>query len=166
MPNNKKEGIIFGICMCVIMVFFMGVLNISIHHGAFNKEVALICLKAFPLTFVIAFILEGAIVGKINGMLMKKFCDNNDSANAKILFNCFFIVTCMSLIMTFIGGMLGGDSLSLVTSEFFIRWPRNFCAAFFLNILVAGPISRAILRMIQAKSDENIDDNAAVNGAC
>ncbi len=155
MPRNKKEGIIFGICMCCIMVFFMGMLNISIHHGKFNSEVMMICLKAFPLTFIIAFVLEGAVVGKINGILLEKFCGEKDSKNAKILFNCFFIVTCMSLIMTFIGGMLGGDNLSLITREFFIRWPRNFCAAFFLNILVAGPISRAILGMIQRKLDAN-----------
>lgn len=155
MPRNKKEGIIFGICMCFIMVFFMGVLNISIHHGALNKEVMMICLKAFPITFIIAFILEGVVVGRINGMLLDKFCGEEDSTNARILFNCFFIVTCMSLIMTFIGGLLGGDSVSLIAKEFFIRWPRNFCAAFFLNILVAGPISRAILRMIQNKTDAN-----------
>ncbi|EDT77130.1 MULTISPECIES: hypothetical protein [Clostridium] len=153
MPRNKKEGIIFGITMCVIMVFFMGMLNISIHHGVFDGEVMIICLKAFPVTFIVAFIIEGAIVGKVNGMLLEKFCGEKDSVNARILFNCFFIVTCMSLIMTFIGGMLGGDSLSLVTKEFFIRWPRNFCAAFFLNILVAGPVSRAILRMIQRSAD-------------
>ncbi|WP_154826942.1 hypothetical protein [Clostridium butyricum] len=153
MPINKKEGIIFGITMCVIMVFFMGMLNISIHHGVFDGEVMIICLKAFPVTFIVAFMIEGAIVGKVNGMLLEKFCGEKDSVNARILFNCFFIVTCMSLIMTFIGGMLGGDSLSLVTKEFFIRWPRNFCAAFFLNILVAGPVSRAILRMIQRSAD-------------
>lgn len=153
MPRNKKEGIIFGITMCAIMVFFMGMLNISIHHGVFGGEVMIICLKAFPVTFIVAFIIEGAIVGKINGMLLEKFCGEKDSVNARIVFNCFFIVTCMSLIMTFIGGMLGGDSLSLVTKEFFIRWPRNFCAAFFLNILVTGPVSRAILRMIQRSAD-------------
>lgn len=119
------------------------------------------CLKAFPITFVVAFIIEGAIVGKINGMLLEKFCGKNDSVNARILFNCFFIVTCMSLIMTFIGGMLGGDSLSLITKEFFIRWPRNFCAAFFLNILVAGPVGRAILRIIQRSEDTNENTVAA-----
>ena len=57
----------------------------------------------------------------------------------------------MSLIMTIVGGLLGGDTLTTVLGEFFIRWPRNFCAAFFLNILVAGPISRAILRAIQQR---------------
>lgn len=160
MPRSKKEGIIFGVCMCCIMVFFMGMLNIAIHHGGMNKEVFLICLKAFPVTFVIGFILEGVIVGKINELLLKKFSHENDSHNAMILFNTFFIVTCMSLIMTFIGGMLGGDSFSLIAREFFIRWPRNFCAAFFLNILVAGPVSRTILRSVQANIDKN--DSAAV----
>ena len=67
----------------------------------------------------------------------------------------------MSLIMTFIGGLLGGDNLSIITREFFIRWPRNFCAAFFLNILVAGPVSRFILRKIQNNSDT--DENEAVS---
>lgn len=160
MPRNKKEGIIFGICMCFIMVFFMGMLNISIHMGKFDGEVLMVCLKAFPVTFIIAFILEGAVVGKINGALLAKFSGKNDSQNAMILFNCFFIVTCMSLIMTFIGGLLGGDNISLIAGEFFIRWPRNFCAAFFLNILVAGPVSRFVLRRIQKSANTN--KNSAV----
>lgn len=161
MPRNKKEGIIFGVCMCFVMVFFMGMLNIAIHHGVFNSKVMIICLKAFPVTFIIAFILEGTAVSKINGILLSKFCGDKDSANARILFNCFFIVSCMSFIMTFVGGMLGGDNLSLIAKEFFIRWPRNFCAAFFLNILVAGPVSRAILRMIQNGSD--YDQNTVID---
>lgn len=85
-------------------------------------------------------------------MLLGKFVSNTDSKNAYILFNCFFIVTLMSLVMTIIGGLLGGDNLSTILSKFFIRWPRNFCAAFFLNIIVAGPVSRFILRCIQSKT--------------
>ena len=155
MPRSKKEGLIFGVCMCFIMAFFMEMLNIAIHNGGMNKEVFLINLKAFPVTFVIAFILEGVVVGKVKDILMDKFAGKNDSLNATILFNTFFIVTMMSFIMTFIGGVLGGDSISLVNREFFIRWPRNFCAAFFLNVLVAGPISRAILRRVQASGDQD-----------
>ena len=64
----------------------------------------------------------------------------------------------MSSVMTIIGGILGGDNAHTNFSEFCIRWPRNFCAAFFLNILVAGPISRAILRAIQSKN-ESVDDS-------
>ena len=158
MPTNKKEGIIFGICMCLIMVFFMGLLNISIHLGGFNLNSIKTCLIAFPVTFIIAYVLETFIVGRINGMLLAYFVSKKDSKNAYILFNCFFIVTMMSLLMTIVGGLLGGDTLQTVLGEFFIRWPRNFCAAFFLNILVAGPVSRTILKAIQKNSvsDSNI----------
>ena len=55
----------------------------------------------------------------------------------------------IGIFIAIIGGLLGGDNLSTVLSEFFIRWPRNFCVAFFLNILVAGPISRALLNQFQ-----------------
>ena len=162
MPTNKKEGLIYGICMCLIMVFFMGLLNISIHSGGLSLESIKTTLIAFPVTFIIAFLLEGLVVGKIKDILIEKFVDKSDSANAYILFNCFFIVTLMSLIMTIIGGFLGGDNAQTIFSEFFIRWPRNFCAAFFLNILVAGPISRTILRAIQSKN-ETVDDSILAN---
>ncbi len=152
MPTNRKEGIVFGICMCVIMVFFMGLLNISIHLGGFNLNSIRTAIIAFPITLIIAYILETFIVGKINHILLGKFVKETDSKNSYILFNCFFIVTMMSLVMTIIGGLLGGDNLQTIFTEFFIRWPRNFCAAFFLNILVAGPISRFILRLMQQHS--------------
>ncbi len=154
MPTNKKEGIVFGICMCVIMVFFMGLLNISIHLGGFNLNSIKTAVIAFPVTLVIAYILETFIIGKINHILLAKFVGKDDSKNSYILFNCFFIVTMMSLVMTIIGGLLGGDNLQTIFTEFFIRWPRNFCAAFFLNILVAGPISRFVLKLMQNHSQE------------
>ena len=159
MPRNKKEVIIFGVGMCLIRVFFMGLLNISIHLGGLSLESIKTAVIAFPVTFIIAFILENLVVGKINHFLLSKFVAKTDSKNSYILFNCFFIVTLMSLIMTIIGGLLGGDTLSTVISEFFIRWPRNFCAAFFLNILVAGPISRFILKTIQNRGNKDIKDN-------
>ena len=142
---------------------FMGLLNISIHLGGFNLNSIKTCLIAFPVTFIIAYILETFIVGKINHMLLARFVSKEDSKNAYILFNCFFIVTMMSLVMTIVGGLLGGDTLQTVLGEFFIRWPRNFCAAFFLNILVAGPISRAILGTIQRNSVSASDMSSTEN---
>lgn len=157
MPKSKKEGIIFGLCMCFIMVFFMGALNISIHMGGVNARSLIIALKAFPVTFIIALLVESLIVQPIDANLLRKFSKDSDSDNAKILFNCFFIVTMMSFTMTIIGGLLGGDSIATIMKEFFIRWPRNYFAAFFLNILVAGPISRMILVRIQENRNVEIE---------
>lgn len=154
MPTNKKEDIVFGICICAIMVFFMGMLNISIHLKGFNLEAIKTTFIAFPVTLIIAYVLETFIIGKVNHMLIAKFVSKTDSKNAYILFNCFFIVTLMSLVMTIVGGLLGGDNLHTIITEFFIRWPRNFCAAFFLNLFVAGPVSRFVLKLMQSKNQE------------
>lgn len=156
MPRNKKEGLIFGICMVTIMAYFMSLFNIAIHNNALNFDVFVISLKAFPIIFVIVFILENLVVSKINQKLVNHFVSETDSVNAKILFNCIFIVTMMSVTMTIIGGVIGGDNIVTVLNQFFERWPRNFVAAIILNVFVAGPISRFILSKVQQKNDENI----------
>ena len=76
MPTNKKEGLIYGISMCLIMVFFMGLLNISIHLGKLNLTSLKTTLIAFPVTFIIAFILENIIIGKINHFLLENLLEN------------------------------------------------------------------------------------------
>ena len=149
MPTNRKENIVFGISMCIIMAFFMSLFNIAIHLGKLDFETLKTVIVAFPVTLVIVYILETFVVGKFTHILINNFVDKNDSKNSHILANCFFIVTMMSLIMTIIGGLLGGDNIQTIFTEFFIRWPRNFCAAFFLNILIAGPVSRSILKQMQ-----------------
>lgn len=84
MPTNKKEGIVFGICMCIVMVFFMGLLNISIHLGGFNLNSIKTAVVAFPVTLIIAYILETFVVGKINHILLMKFVEKDDSRLCKI----------------------------------------------------------------------------------
>lgn len=153
MPKNKKEGIIFGLCMCIIMVYLMGLINISIHSGALNMEALITSIKAFPVIFIVAFAIESLFVSKINNKLLSHFVHPDDSKNAHILFNCLFIVTMMSFIMTIVGGILGGDKIMTVLSQFITIWPRNFFVAMFLNLLVAGPLSRFILRKIQERDD-------------
>ena len=118
MPRNKKEELIFGICICLIMVFFMGLLNISVHLGGFDLNTLKTAVLAFPLTFIIAFVLENLVIGKINHKLISIFVKDTDSVNSYILFNCFFIVTLMSLVMTIIGGFLGGDNAYTISVNF------------------------------------------------
>ncbi len=86
MPTNKKENIVFGICMCIIMVFFIGLLNISIHLGGFNLNSIKTTFIAFPVTLIIAYILETFVVGKINHILLMKFVDKDDSKNSYMIY--------------------------------------------------------------------------------
>ena len=55
-----------------------------------------------------------------------------------------FIVTAMSLIMTVVGAVIAGEYVNEILSNYFLIWPRNFCATFFINIILAEPISRFV----------------------
>ncbi len=85
---------------------------------------------------------------------MKKLHPEHDNSFAQVLCNGFFIATTMSIIMTIIGGLVGGESFEQVFTNFFITWPRNFCATMFCNILIVGPLSRLILSAIQKSMDK------------
>ena len=148
MPKNGKEGFIYGGVICELTCIFMATMNISINMGGVSEETIVTSLKAFPLVFIIAMILEGLIVGKIADKLVNVFSSQTDSLNAHILFRTFFTVIGMSIIMTTVGGILASGFTLEVIKEFPISWPRNFCVVIFLELLIVQPIARNVMRMM------------------
>ena len=153
LPRSKGEGIIYGIFMCLFMVLIMSFLNISIANGGVNGDSLLIFAESFVPIYIIAFVIENVIARPINDFLMKKLYNERANVFARILCNAFFIATTMSILMTIVGGLFAGEG-SQVFTNFFSTWPRNFCAAIFCNLLIAGPLSRLILTAIQNRLDK------------
>ena len=106
MPRNGKEGLIYGGIICALTCSFMATMNICISMGGVSREALIISLKAIPIAFIIAMILEIFIVGKVADKLVNIFSSQTDSLNAHILFRTFFTVIGMSIIMTIVGGIL------------------------------------------------------------
>lgn len=147
LPKNQKEGFIFGSIICVITVIIMLLLNISTSAGI-SKTSIINILKLIPIMWIIAMIIENVLVGKIASFLVDKFTSETDSYNAKNLFNILFCVCGMSLLMSIIGNVVGtGDIVSAVTS-LPTHWPRNFCVAFWCQILLAQPVARLVMKKI------------------
>lgn len=158
MPRNVKEGLIYGGVICALTCIFMATMNICINMGGVSGKAIVTSLKSFPLVFVIAMILEMFIVGKIADKLVNVFSSSTDCLNAHILFRTFFTVIGMSIIMTIVGGSLANGFSLEVIKEFIICWPRNFCVAIFLELLVVQPIARNVMRTtheIQEKNQNN-----------
>jgi hypothetical protein len=169
MPRNEKEGLIYGGVICALTCTFMATINISINMGGVSEKAIVTSLKAFPLVFIIAMILERFIVGKIADKLVNIFSSPTDSFNAHILFRTFFTVIGMSIIMTIVGGILAGGFSLKVIKEFPISWPRNFCVVIFLELLIVQPIARNVMRIIhgiqeknQIKNKTDLDDRLSV----
>ncbi|PRR80957.1 DUF2798 domain-containing protein [Clostridium vincentii] len=165
MPRNQKEGIIYGGIICALTCSFMATMNISINMGGMSRAALVTIVKAIPVVFIIAMILEGLIVGKVADKLVSVFSSPTDSVNAHILFRTFFTVIGMSIIMTIIGGILASGFSLEVIKEFSISWPRNFCIVIFLELLIVQPIARNVMRIMhvsqekyQIKNETDLDD--------
>lgn len=134
----------------------MATINISINMGGVSKESILLSIKSFPLVFVIAMIAEATLIGKIAEKLVSIFISADDSFNSYIMFRVFFTVIGMSAIMTIVGGILAFGFNFEVIKEFPIAWPRNFCLALFLELIVAQPIARKVMREMHKSEKSEI----------
>lgn len=155
MPRNKKEGLLYGIIICAMTALTMATINISINMGEISNEAIIISIKAFPIVFIIALLLENFIVGKVADKLVSIFIQPTDSLNAHILFRTFFTVIGMSIIMTNVGGILANGFNIDVIKEFPVCWPRNFCIVIFLELIIVQPIARMIMKKIHERQDRS-----------
>ena len=84
-----------------------------------------------------------------------------DSANTYICFNLIMCVLQMSVILTFLGGLIGQavafvmgghqmDVMELIDNWPRI-WPRNFCIAFWIEMLIAQPAARRAMVIIHKR---------------
>ena len=156
MPRNVKEGFIYGGVIGALTCIFMATMNISIHMGGVSGEAIVTSLKAFPLVFIIAMIIEPFIVGKIADKLVNVFSLPTDSLTAHIMFRTFFTVIGMSIIMTNVGGILSSGFSREVIKEFPISWPRNFCVAIFLELLIVQTIARNVMKIMHEIQEKSI----------
>lgn len=145
LPRNKKEGIIYGLTICIISVIIMASLNIILSFNRIDREVILIILKTIPVMVMIIFLLENILVGPISNKLVEKFTSKTDSVNAKILFNILFCVTLLSFIMTLVGPILGNGISMEILENFPSHWPRNFFFALWTELLLAQPLARKLM---------------------
>src|SRR5574344_719230 len=154
LPQNAKEGLLYGGIICIITVIVMLFLNIGTVMGI-NKESLKAILIMIPIIWVVAILLETLVVGRIAGKLVEKLTEPTDGFNTRILFNILFCVTGMSCIMTIVGGMIGAGRFTLEPfCTFLTHWPRNFCVAFWCEILLAQQTARFVMKLIHKKNKE------------
>ena len=132
MPKNKFQEVIFTIIMVFLMVYAMICYNISLNIGGMSNEEFLSAFHELIIMGPIAFILDFFIVSKLA-----------------------FMCPLMSLAATILFKNAG--------SQFIAVWIQttamNFPAAFFWQLIYAGPIVRFIFRHI-FRENERVQDAA------
>lgn len=147
MPVNKKEHLVYTFFMVLFMASVMTSYNVLLHNG-FSVESLKIAWLMFPFTFVIAFLCEWFLVGKLAMKLSHKFLKEDDLLIKKILITALFFVTGMVTLMSFFGPLLSNG----FTTDIVLIWaksiPVNFAMAYPLQVIIAGPFVGFVFRKL------------------
>lgn len=145
MPTNKKEGMIFTVLMCGLMVLGMSIYNLAIHDALTAGAL----LGGFPLGFVVAFILDVFVVGVIAKKIAFSLPVPKYKPIYMILTISSFMVLGMVSFMSAYGMIMEGQASVLFSTAYFRAWITNFVVALPYQLLIVGPFSRNLLRKIQ-----------------
>jgi len=167
LPHNPREGIIFGTIVTAISCLIIGGANVylSVSSEIFVKSF----LTSYPFIFLFAFVVSSFIVENIARRVVARFYRPGDSVNSMICYNLIIFVLMMSAIMSVLGPFAGQIAGFLFTgSAFDIAylfenwpniWPRNFCIAFWTEMLIAQPVARRVMvRIHSADSSDAASD--------
>ena len=143
MGKNKMENFIFTSIVCFFMILGMSSYNSILKNGFNSSIISGVFIPFIPIFFIalaIDWFLVGPLAKKIAGFLTNE----NTVFIKKILLISFFMVTGMSLCMSFLATILGYGLKSGFLVMFIKTELKNFIMAFPLQIILAGPLSRLI----------------------
>ncbi|VDG20144.1 hypothetical protein MUDAN_BIHEEGNE_01765 [Lactiplantibacillus mudanjiangensis] len=152
MPRNWKEEVVFTAIMAGLMVFVMTAYNVTMAQG-FSNGLILAILSGYPLGLLVAIILDMLVVGPIAKGLAFKYIINDYMRKRVVLIGITIsvlmvlgMVTCMSLFGIAVEGELNGAH---VLATYGHTWIFNLIVALPLQLLIVGPIARAVLGKMQ-----------------
>ena len=155
LPQNAKEGILFLLIISIISVNTIAPIIMGLERE-FSKEVYIDTLKIIPIMWVVVVLLVRLVAGPLVGKIMPKFVGQTDGFNARILLNTVLNVTVLSICLSIIGTWIGMGEVTLDPFKNFLHiWPRNFAIAFWIELIVAQPIARFVMKkMHQNKANK------------
>ena len=149
MPRNKKEGIIFGITMCFLMVCGMSAYNLALVGKLSYTKFAIGLIPGF----IVAFFFDTVIVGPVAKKLAFKLPIDRNNKLQTILAISLLMITVMVTFMSVFGLLMRPELPENIIHAYFTAWGMNFIAALPLQLLLVGPISRLKLQMWQRYFD-------------
>lgn len=157
LPQNPKEGILFMLIISLLSVNTIAPIIVGMERG-FSVEHYIDTLKIIPFAWIALMVLLNLVVKPTVGILSKRLAGETDSFNARVLLNIVLNVSMISFVMTIIGPWIGMGQINLDTLQhFFPMWFRNFGIAFWVELLFAQPIARAVMKSIHTKQRESLE---------
>lgn len=150
LPWSNREGILYGGTFALITCFIMCEFNLLKGRGGIDVGTFMDGLISLPILWVIVMLLMTFVVGRVADRFVRTYTQPGDSFYPKIVFNIIACVLMMSAIMTVVGPtvghLLGGELTAEPIVNWPANWPVNFCVAFWVEMLVAQPAARSLMK--------------------
>ena len=150
MPKSLGQEILFTILMVFVMVYAMICYNIALAMGGLSNSVFLLAFHELPIMAPIAFVIDFFIVGPIaKKITFSKFNPEQTNPVFIILSISICSVWMMCPLMSLAATILfkGGFQKEMI-SIWLQTTAFNYPMAAFWQLLVAGPLVRAIFGLM------------------
>ncbi|AYM01598.1 DUF2798 domain-containing protein [Levilactobacillus yiduensis] len=154
MPKNFKEELLFTAVMAGLMVLVMAGYNIALADG-FSHHFIREVLTGYPLALVVAAICDLGIIGPGVKYIFFHFIINDYMKKKQIriaLTISVMMVAGMVTLMSLFGMVVTQNFGDNVLLTYLHTWIFNLFMALPLQLLIVGPIARAILGAVQKRT--------------
>lgn len=155
MPRNFKEELMFTGMMAGLMVIVMECYNIALSAG-FSDGYVIEVIKGYPLALIVAAILDLVLVGPIvKGIFFKFIFKESMKQNPIVIalwISCMMVLGMVTLMSCF-GLIVQIGFFNFSFGTYLHTWLFNLILALPLQLIIVGPICRALLGKIQSNLD-------------
>ncbi|MCI1553634.1 MAG: DUF2798 domain-containing protein [Levilactobacillus sp.] len=154
MPKNFKEELLFTAVMAGLMVLVMAGYNIALADG-FSHHFIREVLTGYPLALVVAAICDLGIIGPGVKYIFFHFIINDYMKKKQIriaLTISVMMVAGMVTLMSLFGMVVTQNFGDNALLTYLHTWIFNLFMALPLQLLIVGPIARAILGAVQKRT--------------
>ncbi|WP_125581940.1 DUF2798 domain-containing protein [Levilactobacillus cerevisiae] len=154
MPKNFKEELLFTAVMAGLMVLVMAGYNIALADGFSNHFIREV-LVGYPLALIVAAICDLGIIGPGVKYIFFHFIINDYMKKKQIriaLTISVMMVAGMVTLMSLFGMVVTQNFGGNVFLTYLHTWIFNLFMALPLQLLIVGPIARAILGAVQKRT--------------
>ena len=148
MPKTKFESVVFTAIAAWLMVYIMTLYNVALASGNFSNETFLAALEGMWLEYVIIGLCAYFISSRVAKYFAFQIVKPTDRPIVITLAIQVFTVLSQVALASILGVWHSYGFTKEFIPNYITTYCRNFVVAFPVQILAAGPLTRAIFRAI------------------
>lgn len=151
MPNTKFQSVIFTAITAWMMVYIMTLYNTVLAMGSFTNATFLIALKGMWIEYIIIFLCAFFISSHVAKYFAFRVVKPGDRQIAIILAIQVFTVVSQVALASILGVYHGYGFTNQFIPNYLMTYCKNFIMALPIQLFIAGPIARALFRLMFAR---------------